>query len=185
MAGTFRLARVVPVGAALLAIAACGGSSTGGSTTSSSAASSSSSAAGGGGSGSHDACFLLTQSGAAQVSGDSNISQLSAGSSSAVCIYLDQTNGSGATLYVQQLPNGTDQALVQQAIKHAGGSGANSQQISGIGDAAYKEVESTSATVAFVKGNTLVAIYASSQSQTGANLETNLENLARQVVTSL
>lgn len=185
MAEILRLVTAAAAAGFLLAIAACGGSST--SSSSSSSGGGSSGQNGSGGSGSKDARTLLTQSIAAQISGDPNVAQLSQACSPNVCIYVDTTSpgGGGASIFVETLPSGVSQTLVQQAIQHAGGSGANVQQISGVGDAAYKDVESNNVTIAFVKGNTLVALGASSRAGSGASLESGVESAAQQMANSL
>lgn len=55
----------------------------------------------------------------------------------------------------------------------------------GVGDQALKEVNANDATVAFVKGGTLVAVAASSTPRDGASIEGDLESLARQIASQV
>jgi hypothetical protein len=136
-----------------------------------------------------DACAAMSQSAAAQVSGASSIAKFSGTNVGGVseCVYADTASGAGAVGLIEQVPGGIAvntylQAAMAQAA-HGGSSGA--QSLSGIGDQAIKSVESNGASVAFVKGSTLVVLAVSGSTRTGDAIESDLESLAKQVAGQL
>lgn len=94
------------------------------------------------------------------------------------------TGGDSVTVFVEAIPGGVASAQLQAAIAMAGAQG-QLQPVSGIGDGAGKVVNANDATVAFVKGNTLAVVQATSQSSTGSDLESKLEAIAKQVASKL
>jgi hypothetical protein len=133
-----------------------------------------------------DSCSVLTATQASQLSGGT-LTQLSHQTTGAIsfCVYGNTAGGGGAEAIIESVPGGGQaiaqsalQAAIAQAAKDSGGS---TQSISGIGDEGLKEVNANDATVAFVKGSTLVAVTASSTSRDGSSIETDLESLARQI----
>ncbi len=93
-------------------------------------------------------------------------------------------DGDSVTVFVEAIPGGMASAQLQAAVAMAGAKG-DLQPVSGIGDAAGKEVNANDATVAFVKGSTLVVVQATSGTATGTDLEPKLEAVARQVAGKL
>lgn len=97
---------------------------------------------------------------------------------------FDNAAGDSVTVFVEAIPGGLASAQLQAAVAMAGAQGSL-QAVSGIGDAAGKEVNANDATVAFVKGSTLVVVQATSGTATGADLEPKLEAVAREVAGKL
>ncbi len=93
-------------------------------------------------------------------------------------------DGDSVVVLVQAMPPGVGSAELQTAIAMAGAQG-DLQPVSGIGDSAGKVVDDTSATVAFVKGSTLVVVEAESSSSSGSDLEPKVEDVARQAASKL
>jgi len=167
----------------VLAVAACGGS---GSTTQTSTAAPT--AAGGGqatsapagGGGAVDAGTILTSDVAVSIIGGT-VTKLPIPSVNAMSIVAySNTSGGSVTAIVESVPAGTGTALMQAAVQAAGAKG-ELQTLGGIGDAAGKVVNANDATVVFVKGNTLVVVYAQSDASSGSDLEAKLESVARQI----
>ncbi len=97
----------------------------------------------------------------------------------------ENTDGDSVTVFVEAIPGGVmGNAQLQAAMAMAGAQG-DLQAISGLGDAAGKEVNANDATVAFVKGSTIVVVEASSGTLTGSDLEPKLEAIAHQVADKL
>jgi hypothetical protein len=94
------------------------------------------------------------------------------------------TSGDAVAIYVQAFPGGVATAQLQAAMAMAGGQGSI-QPVSGVGDAAGKEVGAHEATLAFVKGSTLVVLTASVDSMAGTDLEPKVESLAGQIAGKL
>ncbi|MGZ6328485.1 MAG: hypothetical protein ACXWN2_07180 [Candidatus Limnocylindrales bacterium] len=88
-------------------------------------------------------------------------------------------NGDTVTVFVETVPGGLANAQLQAAIAVAGAQG-DLQPVSGIGDAAGKVVATSEATVAFVKGSTLVVVQGSSGTTAGSDLEPKVESVAGQ-----
>jgi hypothetical protein len=93
-------------------------------------------------------------------------------------------NGDSVTVFVEAIPGGLANAQLQAAIAVAGAQG-ELQPVSGIGDAAGKVVATNEATVAFVKGSTLVVVQGSSGTIAGSDLEPKVESVAGQVAGKL
>ncbi|MGZ3640803.1 MAG: hypothetical protein ACXWQ6_02045 [Candidatus Limnocylindrales bacterium] len=93
-------------------------------------------------------------------------------------------NGDTVTVFVETVPGGLANAQLQAAIAVAGAQG-DLQPVSGIGDAAGKVVATNEATVAFVKGSTLVVVQGSSGTTAGSDLEPKVESVAGQVAGKL
>jgi hypothetical protein len=133
-----------------------------------------------------DSCSVLTATEASQLAG-STLTELTHQTTGAIsfCVYGGTAGGGGAEAIIESVPGG-GQAIVQSALQAAiaqaaKDSGGSTQSISGIGDEGLKEVNANDATVAFVKGSTLVAVTASSTTRDGASIETDLETLVRQI----
>ncbi|MGH3073623.1 MAG: hypothetical protein ACRDQC_01775 [Gaiellales bacterium] len=134
-----------------------------------------------------DASVLVTADMAASVIGGSptkfDIPGLPGGAGVSIASYLT-TSGDNLTVYIQAIPGAVTAAELQAAMALEGTNG-DMTAVSGIGDAAGKVVKDHDATLAFVKGNTIVVIGASAAAQAGTDLETKLETLANQIAGSL
>jgi len=97
---------------------------------------------------------------------------------------FNNESGDELTIFVESIPGGLANAQLQAAIAVAGAQGSL-QPVGGIGDAAGKVVDTNEATVAFVKGTTLVVLNAKSDTKAGSDLEPKVESLAQQVVGKL
>jgi hypothetical protein len=95
------------------------------------------------------------------------------------------TAGDSLTVLVEQVPGGLPANALQMAVAMAGAQGADLQQVSGIGDAAVKQVDANSAVIAFVKGDIIVVLGAQSGSGAAAAVEPKVEALAQQVAGKL
>lgn len=180
--------------AALVALAACGGGSATtapGATTAPSAAVSEPSVAaaspGTGQAGGFDAGALVTANMAASVIGGSPTKvDMPIGATGGAMSVASYTNpgGDSVTVLVERLPGMTGSLALQAAIAQQGSNG-NMQAVSGIGDAAGKVVEDHDATLAFVKGDTIVVLAATAAGSSGSDLESKLESLAQQLTGKL
>ena len=94
-------------------------------------------------------------------------------------------SGDSLTVLVEQVPGGLPANALQMAVAMAGAQGADLQQVSGIGDAAVKQVDASSAVIAFVKGDIIVVLGAQSSSGAAAAVEPKVEALAQQVAGKL
>jgi hypothetical protein len=175
---------------AVAALAGCGGSSTGSSV--------SPTASGGfsipsipglptlpgsvSGGGSASAATLLSVTDVQTISGDPNVAAVGGTCSSVTCVYADTTTtgGSGGVIVVEPFPGGLGQAALQAAVAGAlssGGansSGGTPMTVTGLGDAAIKEIDANGATYAFSKGNYLVVINITSATNTGADMDSQV-----------
>ena len=133
------------------------------------------------------ASTLLTADIASRLSGSSNLSKLAdttAGGVSEV-VYVDQTTGDGVTMLIEQVPGVVNATIMQAAVAQAShGSSGNDVPISGIGDQAFKEVETNSATVVFAKGATLVVVTATG-TRDGTAIEADEETVCKQLAGQL
>ena len=118
------------------------------------------------------------------ISGDPNVAALSC--SAATCIYDDPTNAQGGSgiVVVEPVTAGIGQAALQAAIAGALASGGGSStgtttQVSGLGSAAIKEIDSDSATYAFFKDNYLVVIDVTSGTKSGADMDSQVQAAAQ------
>ena len=133
-----------------------------------------------------DASVLVTAEMAAAVIGGSptkfDLPGIPGGSGVSIASYLT-TSGDNLTVYIQAIPGAVTAAELQAAMALEGTNG-DMTPVSGVGDAAGKVVKDHDATLAFVKGNVIVVIGASASAQSGADLESKLENLAKQIAAS-
>jgi len=141
----------------------------------------------GGGGSAPDAGAIVTADMAASIIGGSptkvDMPGNPAGGPVAIASYLN-TNGDDVTVLVEVVPGGF--AATALAAAMAAQSGSNDMvPVSGLGDSAGKVVDATSATLAFVKGDTIVVIAASASGSTGLDLELKLEAVARQILSRL
>ena len=176
------------VSAALVALAAC---SADGATTVPGAATAAPSVAaaspGTGQTGGFDAGALVTADMAASVIGGSPTKvDMPIGATGGAMSVASYTNpgGDSVTILVERLPGMTGSLALQAAIAQQGSNG-NMQAVSGIGDAAGKVVEDHDATLAFVKGDTIVVLAATADGKAGSDLESKLEALAGQITGKL
>jgi hypothetical protein len=91
------------------------------------------------------------------------------------------TSGDNVTIFLESMPGTITTQVLQSALAQANANGELTP-ISGLGDAAGKEVQDNSATVGFAKNGTLVIITADSSTMKGSDLEPKLESLAQQIV---
>jgi hypothetical protein len=102
-------------------------------------------------------------------------------------VYADtsSTGGGGGVVVVEPFPAGLGQAALQAALASAlssGGSnssGGTTTAVSGLGDAAIKEIDANSATYAFSKDNYLVVISVTSSTNTGAAMDSQVQAAAQ------
>ena len=92
--------------------------------------------------------------------------------------------GDGVTVLIEPVPAGIGASVMQAAIQAAGAKGELTP-LSGLGDSGGKVVNDHDATVAFTKGSNLVVLYASAAGSAGADIESKLENLGRQIAGKL
>jgi hypothetical protein len=141
---------------------------------------------GSGGGSSASAGTLLTVADVQTISGDPNVAAVGGTCSSITCVYADTTttSGSGGVIVVEPFPGGLGQAALQAAVEGAlssGGvnsSGGTVTPVSGLGSAAIKEIDANSATYAFSKDNYLVVINITSGTNTGADMDSQVQAAA-------
>jgi len=141
---------------------------------------------GGSGGSAPGADTLLGASDVQSISGDPNVAVFSGVCSAVTCLYSDpSSSGDGGAVVVEPFPGGIGQAAIQAAVASAlssSGSGANGNDVtavSGLGSGAIKEIDSDSATYAFVKDNYLVIINVTSSTKTGADMDSQVEAAAQ------
>ncbi|HVC40962.1 MAG TPA: hypothetical protein VND54_03195 [Candidatus Saccharimonadales bacterium] len=184
----------VSVGA-IAGIAGCGGSSGGSTPTPSTGGLTLPNIPGlntGAGKSAPPASTLLSASDVQSISGDPNVTALSAACTSISCIYSD-TSGSGGgsgVIFVEPFPGFVGQSALQSAIAaalsgQASSSGGTATSVSGLGSGAIKEIDANSATYAFVKDNYLVVINVTSGTKSGADMDSQVEQAAQTVAGSL
>jgi len=182
---------------AIVGIAGCGGSSSGSSPT----PTASSSTGGftlpsipglGTGASGHAADTLLTASDVQSISGDPAVTALSGACSASTCIYSDTTGsgGGGGVIFVEAIPGALGQAALQAAIAsalsgQAAASGGTSVAVSGLGSAALKEIDTNSATYAFVKDNYLVVVNVTSGTKSGSDMDSQVQSAAQNIAGSI
>ena len=182
--------------AVVVSLAACGGGTSSSSSSSSGGAGSqsSSSSTGAGAGANLVACTALTQSDAATLTGDSGVTNLSAGSTQAAgastCIYADLSNssgsGNGVVVVVEPVPGAVSAQILQAALAAQAKNGTNNyQQESGIGDAAYSETQAHEGDLVFAKGSTLVVIVVNSSTKSGSDILSAIKSLASNIVAQL
>lgn len=181
---------------AIVGIAGCGGSSSGSTPTPSTGGLTLPNIPGlnaGSGKSAPAANTLLSASDVQTISGDPNVSALSGGcSSTTTCVYSDASGsgGGGGVIVVEPFPGFVGQAALQAGIAaalsgQASGSGSNATAVSGLGSAAIKEIDTNSATYAFVKDNYLVVLNVTSGSKSGADMDSLVQAAAQRVAGSL
>lgn len=181
---------------AIVGIAGCGGSSSGSTPTPSTGGLTLPNIPGlnaGNGKSAPAANTLLSASDVQTISGDPNVSALSGGcSSTTTCVYSDTSGsgGGGGVIFVEPFPGFVGQAALQAGIAaalsgQASGSGSNATAVSGLGSAAIKEIDTNSATYAFVKDNYLVVLNVTSGSKSGADMDSQVQAAAQRVAGSL
>lgn len=181
---------------AIVGIAGCGGSSSGSTPTPSTGGLTLPNIPGlnaGSGKSAPAANTLLSASDVQTISGDPNVSALSGGcSSTTTCVYSDASGsgGGGGVIVVEPFPGFVGQAALQAGIAaalsgQASGSGSNATAVSGLGSAAIKEIDTNSATYAFVKDNYLVVLNVTSGSKSGADMDSQVQAAAQRVAGSL
>ncbi len=94
------------------------------------------------------------------------------------------TTGDSVTVFIEAVPGGAANAGLQAAIAMAGAQG-QLQTVSGLGDSAGKVIDANEATVAFVKGSSLVVIGAQSSSTSGSDLDPKVQAVAQQIAGKL
>ena len=117
---------------------------------------------------------LLTAQDVQTISGDPDVTALTGACSATTCLYTDTTGtgGGGGIIVIEAIPGALGQAALQAAIasalsSSASSSGGTAVAVSGLGSGAVKEMNSNSATYAFVKNNDLVVIDVSSGTKSG------------------
>jgi hypothetical protein len=126
------------------------------------------------------------------ITGDPDVTALGASCSNSTCIYSDTTGsgGGGGVIYIQPIPGALGQAALQAAIAtalsgSAASSGGTAVAVSGLGSGAIKEIETNSATYAFVKDNDLVVVSVSSGTKTGAEMDSQLQSVTQSIAGSI
>jgi hypothetical protein len=132
------------------------------------------------------ASTLLSATDVQTISGDPNVAAVGGTCSSITCVYADTTttSGAGGVIVVEPFPGGLGQAALQAAVAGAlsnsgdtSGSGTVTP-VTGLGDAAIKEIDANSATYAFSKDNYLVVINITSGTNTGAEMDSQVQAAA-------
>ena len=136
--------------------------------------------------GAGDAAALLTADMAASVIGGSPTKvdvPAQPGGAMSLASYTTPS-GDDVTILVERLPGLSGSMALQAAIAQQGAAG-DMQPIGGLGDTAGKVVSDHDATIAFVKGDTIVVLAASAAGSAGTDLEPKLESIAKQIAGSL
>jgi hypothetical protein len=135
---------------------------------------------------------LLSAADVQTISGDANVAALTAACTASSCIYSDTTGtgGGGGVIFVQPFPGAIGQAALQAAIAAAlsgqtTANGGTATAVSGLGSGAIKEIDTNSATYAFVKDNFLVVINVTSGTKSGADMDAQVGAAAQTVAGSL
>ena len=188
------LAGAVSVGA-IVGIAGCGGSTTGSTPTPSSGGLTLPGipGLGTGSNGSAPAATTLFTAAEVQtISGDPSVTALAGACTSSTCVYSDTTGtgGGGGVIFVQPFPGALAQGALQGAIASAlsgqtTGNGGTATSVSGLGSGAIKEIDTNSATYAFVKDNYLVVINVTSGSKSGASMDSQVGAAAQTIAGSV
>jgi hypothetical protein len=178
---------------AIVGIAGCGGSSTTSTPTPSSGGLTLPGILGNGSNGSAPAATtLLTAAEVQTISGDPSVTALAGACTSTTCVYSDTTGtgGGGGVVFVQPFPGALAQGVLQGAIASAlsgqsTGNGGATTAVSGLGSGAIKEIDTNSATYAFVKDNYLVVINVTSGSKSGADMDSQVGAAAQTIAGSV
>jgi hypothetical protein len=131
------------------------------------------------------AATLLSVTDVQTISGDPNVAAVGGTCSSITCVYADTTTtgGSGGVIVVEPFPGGLGQAALQAAVEGALSSSGDTSSgtvtpVTGLGSAALKEIDANSATYAFSKDNYLVVINITSATNTGAEMDSQVQAAA-------
>jgi hypothetical protein len=138
------------------------------------------------------AATLLTAADVQNISGDSSVAPVSGACSATTCIYSDTTGsgGGGGVILVQPFPGFVGQAALQSAVAAAlagqsASGGSQATAVAGLGSGAIKEIDTNSATYAFVKDNFLVVINVTSGTKSGADMDSQVAAAAQTVAGSV
>ena len=138
-----------------------------------------------GGNGAVDPSTIVTTDMASSIIGGTLTKTLgNLGASGLSTVVYSSVSGDSVSVLIEVVPGGFSSAALQVAMQYAGSQGSL-VPISGLGEAAGKEVTANDATVAFVKGSNLVLISASSSTSAGTDLEPKVESVAQQVAGKL
>jgi len=183
--------------AILVSIAACGGGTAttapaGGPTAAPTSAASTQAAAtlpplpgATGGNGAVDPSTIVTMDMASSIIGGTLTKTLgNLGAAGMSTVVYSNASGESVSVIIEVVPGGFSSAALQAAMQYAGSQGSL-VPITGLGDAAGKEVTANEASVAFAKGSNLVLISASSSTTAGTDLEPKVESVAQQVAGKL
>jgi hypothetical protein len=135
------------------------------------------------------ATTLLTAAQVQSISGDPSVTSLAGACTSTTCVYSDTTGsgGGGGVVFVQPFPGGGLAAgVLQQAVasalsSQASANGTTATPVSGLGSGAIKEIDTNSATYAFVKDNYLVVINITSGTRSGADMDSQVGAAAQTI----
>ncbi len=133
-----------------------------------------------GGAGAPDVASLVTADMATSIIGGSPTMVTPPISIVGVSVASYETTGGSVTVYVQQVAASAGKTQLEAAVAMAGAE-RGMQPVNGIGDAAGEVVDSQTATVAFVKHGTLVAITGHAGDSTGIDLEPKVVSVAKEV----
>ena len=138
------------------------------------------------------ATTLLTAAEVQNISGDPSVTALAGACTSTTCVYSDTTGtaGGGGVIFVQPFPGAVAQGVLQAAIASAlsgqtTANGVTATSVSGLGSGALKEIDTNSATYAFVKDNYLVVINVTSGSKSGAAMDSQVGAAAQTIAGSV
>lgn len=134
------------------------------------------------------ATTLLTAAEVQSISGDPSVTALAGACTSTTCVYSDTTGtgGGGGVVFVQPFPGALAQGVLQGAIASAlsgqtTSNGGTPTSVSGLGSGAIKQIDTNSATYAFVKDNFLVVINVTSGSKSGADMDSQVGAAAQTI----
>ena len=135
---------------------------------------------------------LLSAADVQSSSGDPNVTALANGCTASTCVYSDTSGsgGGGGVIFLENIPGAFGAAALQAAIAtalagQASSGGGSATAVSGLGSGAIKEIDTNSATYAFVKDNYLVVINVTSGTKTGADMDSQVGAAAQTVAGSL
>jgi hypothetical protein len=138
------------------------------------------------------ATTLLTAAQVQSISGDPSVAALAGACTSTTCVYSDTTGtgGGGGVIFVQPFPGAVAQSVLQAAIASAlsgqtTANGGTATSVSGLGSGAIKEIDTNSATYAFVKDNYLVVINVTSGTKSGADMDSQVGAAAQTIAGSV
>jgi hypothetical protein len=138
------------------------------------------------------ATTLLTAAEVQSISGDPSVAALAGACTSTTCVYSDTTGtgGGGGVIFVQPFPGAVAQSVLQAAIASAlsgqtTANGGTATSVSGLGSGAIKEIDTNSATYAFVKDNYLVVINVTSGAKSGADMDSQVGAAAQTIAGSV